>query len=376
VVLVTVGVDTHVDVHVAVALDQLGRRLGSLTFPTSPAGYAQLVAWVGRLGTLERVGVEGAGSFGAGLTRWLRVQGMMVLEVSRPNRQLRRHVGKSDQIDAEAAARAVQSGVALGRPKTTDGQVEMVRAVRVARSSAVKARTQAANQLHALVITAPDPLRGELRGLGLARLVARAARFRPGPSPQTPTAATKLALRSIAVRYQHLSAEITELDRQLQRLVATAAPGLLALKGVGPDIAAALMLAAGDNPQRLRSEAAFARLCGVAPLPASSGRTSRHRLSRGGNRDANRALYMLAVSRLRWDPRTRAYVDRRTREGKTTPEIIRCLKRHLARETYRALTIAAPVSRQPAAHISPRRDEPHRQGLGEALEAERLGDPN
>jgi len=261
----------------------------------------------------------------------------MVLEVARPNRQLRRHAGKSDQIDAEAAARAVQAGVALGRPKTTDGQVEMLRAVRVVRSSAVKARTQAANQLHALVITAPDPLRSELRGLGLARLVARAAKFRPGPCPQTPTAATKLALRSIAVRYQQLSAEIAELDRQLQRLVAAAALGLLALKGVGPDIAAALLLAAGDNPQRLRSEAAFARLCGVAPLPASSGKTSRHRLSRGGNRDANRALYMLAVSRLRWDPRTRAYVARRTREGKTTPEIIRCLKRYVTREIYKAL---------------------------------------
>jgi len=249
----------------------------------------------------------------------------MVLEVARPNRQLRRHAGKSDQIDAEAAARAVQAGVALGRPKTTDGQVEMLRAVRVVRSSAVKARTQAANQLHALVITAPDPLRSELRGLGLARLVARAAKFRPGPCPQTPTAATKLALRSIAVRYQQLSAEIAELDRQLQRLVAAAALGLLALKGVGPDIAAALLLAAGDNPQRLRSEAAFARLCGVAPLPASSGKTSRHRLSRGGNRDANRALYMLTISRLRWDPRTRAYVARRTAEGKSKREIIRCL---------------------------------------------------
>jgi len=249
----------------------------------------------------------------------------MVLEVARPNRQLRRHAGKSDPVDAEAAARAVQAGVALGRPKTTDGQVEMLRAVRVVRSSAVKARTQAANQLHALVITAPDPLRSELRGLGLARLVARAAKFRPGPCPQTPTAATKLALRSIAVRYQQLSAEIAELDRQLQRLVAAAALGLLALKGVGPDIAAALLLAAGDNPQRLRSEAAFARLCGVAPLPASSGKTSRHRLSRGGNRDANRALYMLTISRLRWDPRTRAYVARRTAEGKSKREIIRCL---------------------------------------------------
>jgi transposase len=343
VVLITVGVDTHVDVHVAVALDQLGRRLGSLSFPTTPTGYGELVAWVGRLGTLERVGVEGAGSFGAGLTRWLRARGVAVLEVARPNRQLRRHAGKSDRIDAEAAARAVQAGAALGRPKSTDGQVEMLRALRVARRSAVKARTQAANQLHALVITAPDPLRGELRGLGLAGLVARAARLRPGPRPQTPATATKLALRLVAVRHQQLSAEIAELDRHLHRLVAAAAPQLLALKGVGTDIAAALLLAAGDNPQRLGSEAAFARLCGVAPIPASSGKTSRHRLSRGGNRDANRALYMLAVSRLRWDPRTRAYVARRTREGKTTPEIIRCLKRHLARETYRALIIAAPT---------------------------------
>jgi hypothetical protein len=185
VVLITVGVDTHVDVHVAVALDQLGRRLGFLTFPTSPAGYGELVAWVGRLGHLERVGVEGPGSFGAGLTRWLRARGVVVLEVPRPNRQLRRHAGKSDWIDAEAAARAVQAGAALGRPKSSDGQVEMLRALRVARRSAIKARTQAANQLHALVITAPDQLRDELRGLALARLVARAARFRPGPCPQT-----------------------------------------------------------------------------------------------------------------------------------------------------------------------------------------------
>jgi transposase len=167
--------------------------------------------------------------------------------------------------------------------------------------------------------------------------------LRPGQQPQTPATATKLALRLVAVRYQQLSSEIAELDRHLHRLIVAAAPQLLALKGVGPDIAAALLLAAGDNPQRLHSEAAFARLCGVAPLPASSGKTSRHRLSRAGNRDANRALYMLAISRLRWDPRTRAYVARRTRDGKTTPEIIRCLKRHLARETYRALVIAAPT---------------------------------
>jgi hypothetical protein len=198
--------------------------------------------------------------------------------------------------------------------------------------------------------------------------------LRPGSRPQTPATATKLALRLVAVRYQQLSAEIAELDRHLDRLVAAAAPQLLALKGVGTDIAAALLLAAGDNPQRLGSEAAFARLCGVAPIPASSGKISRHRLSRGGNRDANRALYMLAVGRLRWDPRTRAYVARRTREGKTTAEIIRCLKRHLARETYRALILATPTLRPQSIEPSTGRGEPYGQGQGEALEAERLGD--
>ena len=174
---------------------------------------------------------------------------------------------------------------------------------------------------------------------------------------------------------QQLSAEITELDRYLQRLVAAAAPRLLALKGVGTDIAAALLLAAGDNPQRLRSEAPFARLCGVAPIPASSGKTSRRRLSRGGNRDTNRALYMLAVSRLRWDPRTRAYVARRTREGKTTPEIRRCLIGGVSavRPTTRS---SLRLPQVPELRTSGRRDEPHGQGLGEALEAERLGDPD
>lgn len=350
-VLVTIGVDTHVDVHVAVALDAYGRRLGALTVATTPAGYGALLAWASRLGMVACVGVEGAGSFGAGLSRWLQAREIPVMEVSRPNRQLRRQAGKSDTIDAEAAARAVQAGTALGQPKTADGHVEMVRTLRLARSSAVKARTQAANQLHGLVITAPDPLRGELRGLRLAQLVVRAAQFRPGPRPSTPVAAVKLAMRSVAGRYQQLSAEIADLDRHLQRLVTMAAPRLLALKGVGVDIAAALLVAAGDNPERLGTEAAFARLCGVAPIPASSGRTTRHRLNRGGNRDANRALYMLAVGRLRWDPRTRAYMARRTREGKSTAEILRCLKRHLAREIYRALVVVSPP--QPSAAACP-----------------------
>jgi transposase len=339
-VRVTVGVDTHRDLHVAVALDQRGRRLGAHAFPTTPAGFAALTAWATRFGTVERIGIEGTGSYGAGLARWLRVRGLAVAEVERPDRhdrQGRRRRGKSDPTDAEAAARAVQAGTALGQPKAGDGRVEMIRTLRLARRSALKARTQAANQLHALVLTAPDPLRARLRGLSLARLVPVAAAFRPATMLESPLAATKLALRSLAVRYRQLTAEVRTLDAQLDRLVGEAAPALLAVKGLGPDTAGALLVAAGDNPERLRSEAALARLCGVAPLPASSGRTSRHRLSRGGDRDANRALYLLALGRMSWDLRTRAYVARRTADGLSKPEIIRCLKRYLAREFYHLL---------------------------------------
>ncbi len=220
----------------------------------------------------------------------------------------------------------------------------MIRTLRLARRSAMKARTQAANQLHALVVTAPDDLRAGLRGLSLVELVRRAAAFRPvraGTAIATPTAAAKLALKSLAGRYRQLSAEIEALDVQLDHLVATAAPDLLAVKGIGTETAGALLVAAGDNPERLRSEAAFASLCGVAPVPASSGKTTRHRLSRGGDRDANRALYLLALGRMSWDSRTRTYVARRTADGLSKPEIIRCLKRYLARELYRTLVSPA-----------------------------------
>lgn len=324
-VRVTLGVDTYADVHVGVALDDLGRRVGTHTIPTTPAGYAELVAWVGSFGTLERIGLEGTGSYGAGLARWRRERGFTVLEVERPNRQTRRRRGKSDPLDAEAAARAVLAGTATGQPKAGDGPVEMVRALQVARRSAVRARTQAANQLHALVVTAPERLREQLRPLSLRQCVKTAAAFRPGATLATPTATTKLALRCVARRSQQLSAEIEVLDTQLTRLISHVAPALLAIKGVGTDTAAVLLAAAGDNPERLRSEAAFAHLCGVAPIPASSGKTARHRLNRGGNRDANRALHILAVRRLAWDPRTRAYAARHTAPGQDqagAPQVI------------------------------------------------------
>jgi transposase len=346
---VTVGVDTHADQHVGVALDQFGRRLGTRGVPTTPAGFAELVAWARTFGTLEQLGVEGTGSYGAGLTRWLRARGLVVIEVERPHRhdrQARRRRGKSDPLDAEAAARAVQAGAAIGQPKAGDGHVEMIRTLRLARRSAMKARTQAANQLHALVITAPDDLRARLRPLPMVELIPLVAAFRPvraGTTLDTPLAAAKLALKGLAIRYRQLSAEIDALDVHLGQLVATAAPELIAVKGVGTDIAGALLVAAGDNPERLHSEAAFASLCGVAPIPASSGKTNRHRLSRGGDRDANRALYLLALGRMGWDPATRTYVTRRTAAGLSKAEIIRCLKRYLAREVYRLL-VKPPAS--------------------------------
>ena len=227
--------------------------------------------------------------------------------------------------------------MATGEPKAADGIVEMMRALRVARRSAVKARTQAANQLRALQFTAPEELKRELGGLPTNRLVSVAARFRPGTRPRSLVTATKLAMRSVARRHLLLSEEISDLDERLERLAAEAAPALVALKGVGTDTAVSLLIAAGDNPERLRSEAAFAHLCGVAPIQASSGKTVRHRLNRGGNRDANRALHMLALGRMSWDERTREYVARRTAEGKSKREILRCLKRYVAREVYRIL---------------------------------------
>jgi transposase len=266
------------------------------------------------------------------LARWLGARGVAVVEVDRPDRRTRHRRGKSDSVDAEAAARAVLAGTATAQPKAGTGAMEMVRTLRVARQSAIKARTQAANALHALVVTAPDAMRSDLRRLKISQLVATAAAFRRSTALVTPTAATKLALKSIALRYQHLDAEIDALDQHLDQLVAAAAPALVAIKGVGTDIASTLLTIAGDNPDRLNSEGAFAHLIGVAPIEASSGKLTRYRLNRGGDRQGNRALYLLAVGRMGRDPATKAYVQRRTAEGRTKPEIIRCLKRYIARE--------------------------------------------
>jgi transposase len=341
-VAVTGGVDTHGQEHVVAAVDDVGRILGTASFPATAAGYRRLLSWLGSFGRLAGVGVEGTGAYGAGVARYLAGQGVAVVEVDRPNRRLRRRRGKSDPTDAEAAARAVLSGEATGMPKSGDGQVEAIRALRVARRSALKARTQAANQLRDLVVTAPEPLRARLRGLATSDRVERCARLRPGPLTD-PAEATKTALRTLAHRYQALTIELEQLDQAIASLGAATNPALVAARGAGPQTAAILLVAAGDNPDRMRSEASFAALCGASPVEASSGKITRHRLNQGGNRQANHALWRIAMVRLTCDERTRSYVQRRRAEGKSDREIIRCLKRYIAREIYQLLTNPAPV---------------------------------
>lgn len=339
---VTGGVDTHGEVHVAAVIDATGRILATSSFAATPAGYRGLLGWLRRHGRVVRVGVEGTGSYGVGLARYLIGEGVTVVEVNRPDRQRRRRHGKSDVVDAEAAARAALNGDAAGTPRAGGGPVESVRVLRIARRSAVKARTQAANQIRDLIVTAPDQLRSRLRNLGTDQRVAVCARLRAADTTD-PAQATKLALRTLARRHLGLSAEIDELDGQLAALCAAINPALLAAHGVGPEVAATLLVTAGSNPNRMGSEAAFAALCGASPVEASSGKVTRHRLNSGGDRQANNALWRIVLVRMSSDARTQAYVARRTLEGKSKREIIRCLKRHVAREMFRLLTRPATV---------------------------------
>ncbi|MFC5238296.1 IS110 family transposase [Pseudonocardia zijingensis] len=339
VVEVTGGVDTHRDTHTAAALDGQGRLLGHQQFLATAAGYGALLAWLRSFGRLVLVGVEGTGSYGAELAAHLHQAGVAVVEVDRPDRAARRRDGKSDPLDAEAAARAAQSGRAEGTPKQRGGPVQALAALRVARRSAVDQRADTTRQIKSLIVTAPEAVRAQLRPLTDTQLIRHCATRRPDPTHAgDPQMATVLALRSLARRHQQLSTEIRQLDKLITPLVRRINPALFAIFGLGPDTAGQLLVTAGDNPDRLRSEAAFAMLCGAAPLPASSGRTDRHRLNRGGDRQANAALYRIVLTRMRHDPRTRAYVERRTADGLSKKEIIRCLKRYLAREVYAALT--------------------------------------
>jgi transposase len=331
---VTGGVDTHADVHVAAAVDANGGVLGVESFATTAGGFGALHRWLTDFGEVARVGVEGTGAYGAGLARFLRARDLEVIEVDRPNRQLRRRAGKSDTIDAVEAARAALSGRASGIAKTADGDVEAIRVLMVARRSARDVRIKYLNQIRHLGFTAPDELRERLRDVPREHLARTAASLRPSPATGTVMHATKLTIRTLGRQVLDLEADAHQLDRLIHELVRRTAPSLLNVHGVGTHTAAILLVAAGDNPHRLQSEAAFARLCGVAPLPASSGKVIRHRLNPGGNRQANHALWRIVFTRMSSDERTRKYVARRTNEGLTTREVMRVLKRYVARELY------------------------------------------
>jgi transposase len=346
------GVDTHGDTHHAAVIDSLGRHLADREFPTTRAGYRSLESWLRSHGTVTAIGIEGTGAYGAELARALTRSGLTVLEVDRPDRKTRRLRGKSDPIDAYAAASAVAAGRATGTPKTRDGITEAIRALRVPRRSAVKARTQAINQARQLLVTAPESVRAPLRKRSWRDLARACAKLRPADLSD-PVGATKTALRHLGRRILTLSDEIEELNTALADLTARTAPDLLGLKGVGPDVAGQLLATTGDNPERLRSEAAFAHLCGVAPIPASTGRRDRHRLNRGADRAANHALHTIVLTRMRWDPRTRAYVERRTQQGLSKKDIMRCLKRYVAREVYKTITAQSRNSATPVTVSAP-----------------------
>jgi len=335
-------VDTHADFHVAAAVDHNGGLLGIESFGADVAGYEDLCGWLCSFGPLARVGVEGTGSWGVGLARFLDAAGVETVEVDRPNRQARRKQGKSDATDAVAAARAALSGEASVTPKTRNGPVEQMRVLLVARRSARTQRIATLNQLRHLVFCAPEPIRVRFKDRYKTGLVTEAANMRPRKGSDPVTYTTNTVIRDLARRIQSLTAEMRNIDRTLVELLEQAAPSLLALYGLGPDTAATLLVTAGDNPDRLHTERGWARLCGVAPIPAGSGKTSgRWRLNRSGDRNANAALYRIVLTRMSSHPETRAYVTRRRTEGMSTAEIMRCLKRYVARQTFKHLPTEA-----------------------------------
>ena len=313
------GVDTHKNTHHVAILDLVGRPVADREFRADGRGYAQIVAFLHAHGDVVRIGVEGTGSYGAGLARALTTAGLTVIEVARQDRQARRRRGKSDPLDAHQAAVAVLSGTDTAIPKSGDGAVESMRILLAERRSAAKARAQVMNQIHALLITAPELVRQAFRALSGQRLVNTLAKTRPGTitSPD-PAVVARQTLRRFAVRHLTMQAEIDLIEQQLEMLVRQVNPTLLSLSGVGPVTAATLLVAAGDNPERLGTRASFAALAGVAPIPASSGQRTRHRLSRGGNRHANAALHRIVLLRMRHrEPRTMAYFERRRSEQLT-----------------------------------------------------------
>jgi transposase len=329
------GVDTHKDLHVAAAVDEHDRVLGCQSFATTRHGYKLMLAWMRTFGPLRRVGVEATGTYGAGLLRYLQKAGVEVLEVTTPDRQDRRKRGKNDDLDAQNAAHAAFAGKRTVTPKSRDGMIEALRVLKACRKTAVAARRVALQMIHNTVVSAPDELRDTARALTRMELIRTLAAWRPDMTDyRNVTSAYRITLRSLARRYLELHDEIADLDDMIRAIVDELAPDLVERNAIGHESAAQLLLTAGDNVERLHSEAAFAALCGVSPVPASSGKTTRHRLNRGGDRAANSALHIIAIGRLRTDPKTKAYIAKRVAEGHSKLEAIRCLKRYIAREVF------------------------------------------
>lgn len=331
---IVIGVDTHKHIHVAAVMDSIGGVLATLTIATDAAGFKQLLEWATGFGKVIAFGIEGTGSYGAGLTSFVRRHGHKVIEVSRPDRRLRRLNGKSDTLDAENAARAVLAGFATAVPKTADGSVEMIRQLKVAHDTAVKGRSATMVTLKAMLVHAPEQLRKEAAGKTQIKLARHCAALRPRKL-DSPDDSIRYTLRSIARRWISLDDEAHELSDLIAELVNARAPHLVEEFGIGVDTAAEILIVAGDNPERIKSEAAFAKLAGISPVPTGSGMTSgKHRINHGGHRQLNAAIYRTVIVRMRFHEPTLAYVARRTTEGKSKRDIIRCLKRYVIREVY------------------------------------------
>lgn len=329
------GVDTHKDLHVAAVVDEHDRVLGTRSFATTRQGYRQMLAWLCSFGDVQRIGVESTGSYGAGLLRFLQQAGVIVLEVTAPDRQDRRKRGKNDDLDAQNAAHAAFSGTRTVTPRSRDGMIEALRVLVACRKTAVAARRIALQMIQNTIVAAPDGLRDQLRIMTRMQLVRTLAAWRPDlTSFRDVEAAYRISFKSLARRYLELHDEIADLDVMIAAIVDELAPNLVTRNSIGHTGAAQLLLTAGGNPDRMRSEASFAALCGVSPVPASSGKTIRHRLNRGGDRAANSALHIIAIGRLRTDQKTKEYVARRIAEGHSKLDALRALKRYLAREVF------------------------------------------
>ncbi|WP_104119087.1 IS110 family transposase [Arthrobacter sp. B1805] len=337
------GIDTHADTHHVAIITDYGKPIADREFLATSSGYRKAVDFITAHGIPGGVGVEGTGTYGAGLTKALQQAGIPVTEVNRPNRQQRHMRGKSDPLDAYQAAQSVLAGISTAVPKAKDGPVECLRVLRTSRASAIKSRTATINQIRDMLVSAEDSIRAKYRGMPTVPMIAMMAKSRPTGHLADPVYVIARVLKTLALRYQYLTAEIEEANESLQELLDSYAPLLCDLPGVGTDVASQLLVTMGDNKERISNEAQFAALAGVAPVPASSGKSTRFRLSRGGDRQANSALHHIVLVRMGSDARTKDYVDKRTAEGKSKREIMRCLKRYVAREVYRQITNPIPA---------------------------------